>query len=102
MQLKPRRFMTKSQFSTSSFPIKTNPDIHATDNHSLQTFMRKFERTYLNYGVDVERHWFFYLEASFENNNSYNSWFVQNFKSSCRNKPKTWTEAKATVVFEKI
>ncbi|KAI7869627.1 uncharacterized protein EV154DRAFT_571107 [Mucor mucedo] len=37
------------------------------------------------------------LNASFENNNSYNSWFIQNFKSSSRNKPKTWTEAKATL-----
>ncbi|KAG2204160.1 hypothetical protein INT47_011643 [Mucor saturninus] len=65
--------------------------------HSLQTFIRKFERAYLNYGVNIELHWLFHLEASFENNNSYNSQFIQNFKSSSRNKPKTWNEAKANL-----
>ncbi|KAI7863246.1 uncharacterized protein EV154DRAFT_587147 [Mucor mucedo] len=62
-------------FDVKFLDLVTNPDIHATEDDSLQTFKRKFECTYLNYGVDVERHWFFHLEASFENNNSYNSWF---------------------------
>ncbi|KAI7864007.1 uncharacterized protein EV154DRAFT_572594 [Mucor mucedo] len=81
-----------------SFPDHIcHPDIYAVDDHSLQTFIRKFERAYLNYGVNIELHWLFHLEASFENNNSYNSWLIQNFKSTSSNKPKTWNEAKATL-----
>ncbi|KAI7888472.1 uncharacterized protein EV154DRAFT_517537 [Mucor mucedo] len=72
----------------------SNPDVRNPEDYSLKSFICKFERVYNYYGVDVELHWLFHLEASFENNDLYKNWFRQNFKSGLKNKKKSWSDAK--------
>ncbi|KAI7882290.1 uncharacterized protein EV154DRAFT_485617 [Mucor mucedo] len=81
-------------FDVKYSDFDSNPDVHNPEDYSLKSFIRKFERVYKNYGVDVELHWLFHLEASFENNDLYNNWFHQNFKSELKNKKKSWSDAK--------
>ncbi|KAI7879322.1 uncharacterized protein EV154DRAFT_576212 [Mucor mucedo] len=81
-------------FDVKYTDLDTNPDIHSTDDYSLKSFIRKFERAYKNYDVDVEVHWLFHLEASFENNDLYCNWFQQNFKAIGKGKKKSWSDAK--------
>lgn len=84
-------------FNVKYSECTTNPDSSSSDDLSLNSFIRKFERAYKNHGVNVELHWLFHLEASFENNDNYSSWFLQNFKLGAKNKKKTWSEAKKTL-----
>lgn len=81
------------------FNIKTNNLVtndSKSDAMSLDVFIRKFERVYLNNDVDVHEHWYFHLEACLEKNDLNHIWFDQNVKAGyLRNKSKySWEYVK--------
>jgi ribosomal protein L21E len=66
------------------------------DDHSLKSFIRKFERVFKNYNVDIKVHWFEYLESCFEKKTSAFNWFVEHIKNPVENNKKklSWNQAK--------
>jgi hypothetical protein len=86
------------------FNIKRNPlfadgsenIVSDHDTISLDGWIRKFERIYLNYNVDIKQFWFFHLEACLEKSDLDYTWFNQNVKAGyLQDKSKyTWEYAK--------
>ena len=69
----------------------TNSNSVNTEELSLSTFLLQFERVFSANSVDIEKHWLYYLEISFEQAPKYYSWFTVNLKNSSN---VSWSAAK--------
>jgi len=99
------RERTHRDIDTKLLPVFDVKPIPITDSalssssetdHSLDSFLRQFERVYLNCDVDVEKHWQFHLEACFEKNNAHYIWYIRSIRTpyNKRGIKFSWSDAK--------
>ncbi|KAI9325899.1 hypothetical protein BD770DRAFT_405134, partial [Pilaira anomala] len=89
----------KQSILTKDVPIfNVDPAANVLNNNtvkseelSLTTFLLQFERLFSANSVNIDQHWLYYLEISFEQSPKYYSWFTVNLKNSQKT---SWNSAK--------
>ncbi|KAI9330390.1 hypothetical protein BD770DRAFT_403865, partial [Pilaira anomala] len=83
----------KQSILTKDVPIFNvlNNNTVKSEELSLTTFLLQFERLFSANSVNIDQHWLYYLEISFEQSPKYYSWFTVNLKNSQKT---SWNSAK--------
>ncbi|KAI7887949.1 uncharacterized protein EV154DRAFT_594835 [Mucor mucedo] len=80
-------------------PSKSMLQARSDDNDktiTLSEFIIKFNRMFVDYGVDIDEHWLFYLGKSFAKNTKFYPWFETNLNSA-KSDIKSWKQAVAVL-----